>query len=174
VRGVNLGSDDVVVDMVAIKRASSILSVTENGYGKRTEVGEYRLTKRGAKGVINIKTSQRNGKVVAVKEVLNEDELMLVTAKGVINRQSVGSISVIGRNTQGVRLVKLDEGDKVVDVARVVSESEEAVDQAELSGGRPAHPAGDALDLAVDRAVEDFEDGDSGTDDTDEAPDEDE
>jgi DNA gyrase subunit A len=160
--------------MEVLSYGQTLFSVTENGFGKRTSIDEYPVHKRGGKGVIDIKTSQRNGKVVAVKEVLNEDELMLVTAKGVINRQSVGSISVIGRNTQGVRLVKLDEGDKVVDVARVVSESEEAVDQAELSGGRPAHPAGDALDLAVDRAVEDFEDGDSGTDDTDEAPDEDE
>jgi DNA gyrase subunit A len=155
VRGVSLGADDVVVDMVAIKRASSILSVTENGYGKRTEVGEYRLTRRGAKGVINIKTSERNGKVVAVKEVLDEDELMLVTAKGVINRQSVRSISVIGRNTQGVRLVRLDDGDKVVDVARVVSESEEAVELAEQSKARTSS-GGDALNRALDRAMEDF------------------
>jgi len=172
VRGVNLGEGDEVVDMVAIKRASSILSVTENGYGKRTEVGEYRLTRRGAKGVINIKTSDRNGKVVAVKEVLDEDELMLVTAKGVINRQSVKSISVIGRNTQGVRLVRLDEGDKLVDVARVVSESEEAVDLAEQAQNRPSS-GGDALDRALERATDDLAEG-SGDDEVeaDETPEE--
>jgi DNA gyrase subunit A len=156
VRGVNLGKDDVVIGMVAIKRASTLLSVTENGYGKRTAVEEYRLTKRGAKGVINIKTTERNGKVVSIKEVLDEDELMLVTARGVINRQSVGSISVIGRNTQGVRLVKLDSGDSVVDVARVVRESEEAVDAAEQIKAAEA-PGGDALDQAIERATEDAE-----------------
>ena len=156
VRGVNLGKNDVVIGMVAIKRASTLLSVTENGYGKRTAVEEYRLTKRGAKGVINIKTTARNGKVVSIKEVLDEDELMLVTAGGVINRQSVGSISVIGRNTQGVRLVKLDSGDSVVDVARVVRESEEAVDAAEQSKAAEA-PALDALDQAIERATEDAE-----------------
>ncbi len=158
VRGVSLGKDDVVIGMVAIKRASTILSVTENGYGKRTPINEYRLTKRGARGVINIKTTDRNGKVVAIKEVLDSDELMLVTAQGVVNRQSVGSISVIGRNTQGVRLVRLDLNDTVVDVARVVKETEEAVDAAEQS---QQEMAGDrnALDQAVERAVEDAEAG---------------
>jgi DNA gyrase subunit A len=153
VRGVSLTKGDYVIGMVAIKRASTLLSVTENGFGKRTEVEEYRLTKRGAKGVINIKTTERNGKVVAIKEVLDADELMLVTKKGVINRQSVGSISVIGRNTQGVRLVRLDQGDKVVDVARVVKESAEAVDQAEGIA-----PAGDPLQQAIERATEDASD----------------
>jgi len=165
VRGVSLGKDDVVIGMVAIKRASTILSVTENGYGKRTPINEYRLTKRGARGVINIKTTDRNGKVVAIKEVLDSDELMLVTAQGVVNRQSVGSISVIGRNTQGVRLVRLDLNDTVVDVARVVKETEEAVDAAEQS---QQEMAGDrnALDQAVERAVEDAEAGsDDGSDD---------
>jgi len=167
VRGVNLSGDDFVIGMVAVKRASTILAVTENGFGKRTEVEEYRLTKRGAKGVINIKTTERNGKVVAIKEVLDSDELMLVTQKGVINRQSVGSISVIGRNTQGVRLVRLDSGDKVVDVARVVNESEEAVDAAEQEGAVEGGGRG-ALDIAIDRAMEDAENEPADEDDVEE------
>jgi len=174
VRGVNLTKDDVVIGMVAVKRASTILVVTENGYGKRTNIEEYRLTKRGAKGVINVKTTERNGKVVAIKEVLDADELMLVTQNGVINRQSVGSISVIGRNTQGVRLIRLDSGDKVVDVARVVSESEESVDAAEMEVKGEVGDRG-ALDEAVARAMEDADaeaedeyEEDEGEDETEE------
>lgn len=169
VRGVNLSEDDLVVGMIAIKRTCTVLTVTENGYGKRTDVDQYRMTRRGAKGVINIKTTDRNGKVVAIKEVLDSDELMLVTEQGVINRQSVGSISVIGRNTQGVRLVRLDQGDRVVDVARVVSESSESSDSTALSDG-PEDGSGDdeaaggrgALDEAVDRAMDDAGEDDKG------------
>lgn len=170
VRGVNLSEDDLVVGMIAIKRTCTVLSVTENGFGKRTDVDQYRMTRRGAKGVINIKTTDRNGKVVAVMEVLDSDELMLVTEQGVINRQSVGSISVIGRNTQGVRLVRLDQGDRVVDVARVVSESSDsaAMSDAPEDGSADHEAAGGrgALDEAVDRAMED-----AGEDDKDDSVD---
>jgi DNA gyrase subunit A len=162
VRGVSLQESDVVIGMVAVKRASTILVVTENGFGKRTDIDEYRITKRGAKGVINIKTTDRNGKVVAIKEVLDSDELMLVTKNGVINRQSVGSISIIGRNTQGVRLIRLDEGDKVVDVARVVSESDETVDAAEQESGAQGGDRG-ALDTAIERAMDDATAGEDDT-----------
>lgn len=170
VRGVNLSEDDLVVGMIAIKRTCTVLSVTENGFGKRTDVDQYRMTRRGAKGVINIKTTDRNGKVVAVMEVLDSDELMLVTEQGVINRQSVGSISVIGRNTQGVRLVRLDQGDRVVDVARVVSESSDSAAMSDApEDGSADHEAADgrgALDEAVDRAMED-----AGEDDKDDSVD---
>ena len=130
VKGITLEKNDFVIGMVVIKRDSTLLSVTENGYGKRSPISDYRLTNRGGKGVINIKTTDRNGKVVAIKEVLDEDELMVITQRGMIIRLPVKTIKVIGRNTQGVRLINLDSGDKVTDVARVVkSEEEEKVEE---------------------------------------------
>jgi DNA gyrase subunit A len=98
------------------------LVVTENGYGKRTSIDDYRITNRGGKGIINIKTSERNGEVVTIKEVLDDDELILITKKGIANRQAVREIKVIGRNTQGVRLITLKGNDVVIDVARVAKE----------------------------------------------------
>jgi len=103
-----------------VKRDATLLTVTENGFGKRTNISDYRVTNRGGKGIINIKTTQRNGKVVDIKEVVTDDELMLITQKGIIIRQPVKQITVIGRATQGVKLINLDKGDKVTDVARVV------------------------------------------------------
>ncbi|MCH7691604.1 MAG: hypothetical protein IIA17_11255 [candidate division Zixibacteria bacterium] len=122
VKGIRLAKGDYVIGMVVVKRDSTILVVTENGYGKRTNIDDYRITNRGGKGVINVKTSDRNGEVVAIKEVLDKDELILITKRGIANRQSVKDINVIGRNTQGVRLISLRSGDVVVDVARVVTE----------------------------------------------------
>lgn len=90
--------------------------------GKRSKVDSYRLQKRGGKGVINLKTTDKNGLVVAVKAVSEEEQLMMITRQGVVNRQRVSEISVIGRATQGVKLVNLDDGDAVVDVARVITE----------------------------------------------------
>jgi DNA gyrase subunit A len=121
VKGVTLAKKDRVIGMVVVKRDSTLLSVTENGFGKRTDIADYRVTNRGGKGVINIKTTERNGKVVDIKEVLTDDELMLITQKGIIIRQPVGQIKTIGRATQGVKLINLDPGDKLVDVARVVT-----------------------------------------------------
>jgi DNA gyrase subunit A len=126
VRGVKLEKGDYVIGMVVVKRDSSLLVVTENGYGKRTAIEDYRVTNRGGKGVINVKTSDRNGEVVSIKEVLDNDELILITKKGIANRQPVKDIKVIGRNTQGVRLISLKPGDLVTDVARVVKEEEDS------------------------------------------------
>jgi len=123
VRGINLTKKDVVVGMVVVDRDdATLLVVTEGGMGKRTDVDAYRLQQRGGKGVINIKTSPKTGLVVAIKSVIDEDELMFITRGGVINRQRVSEIRTIGRATQGVRLVNLDEKDKVMDVARVIAE----------------------------------------------------
>ncbi len=122
VKGINLAKKDYVIGMVVVKRDSSLLVVTENGYGKRTSIDDYRITNRGGKGVINVKTTERNGEVVAIKEVLNDDELILITKHGIANRQSVNQITVIGRNTQGVRLITLKDDDLVTDVARVARE----------------------------------------------------
>ncbi len=125
VRGVTLEEGDIVIGMVVVKRATTLLSVTENGFGKRSEISEYRLTNRGGKGVINIKTTDRNGKVIAIKEVVDDDELMIVSQGGIIIRLPLTSVRVLGRATQGVKLINLDKGDKVIDVARVVKSEEE-------------------------------------------------
>jgi DNA gyrase subunit A len=122
VRGITLDEKDFVIGMVVVKRDSTLLVVTENGFGKRTSIEDYRVTNRGGKGVINVKTTDRNGEVVSIKEVLNDDELIIITRNGIANRQNVKDISVIGRNTQGVRLISLKNGDVVTDVARVVKE----------------------------------------------------
>ncbi len=117
VRGIRLVGDDRVVSMIIVDDTHQVLTVTENGYGKRTEVAEYRKTNRGGSGIINIKTSDRNGPVVALKGVTGNDDIMLMTKNGIIIRCDVNRISVIGRNTQGVRLINLEENDKVVDIA---------------------------------------------------------
>lgn len=132
VRGINLADEDQVVSMVAVRRDSSLMSITENGYGKRTNIENYRLTRRAGKGVINIKTSRRNGSVVTVREVDDDVEVIIITMKGVVIRLPVRDLRTIGRNTQGVRLINVAEGDKVVDVSTVaVSEEEEETGQGE-------------------------------------------
>jgi DNA gyrase subunit A len=133
VRGVTLEEGDVVIGMVVVKRTTTLLSVTENGFGKRSEIADYRLTNRGGKGVINIKTTDRNGKVIAIKEVVDDDELMIVSQGGIIIRLPIASVRVLSRATQGVKLINLDKGDKVIDVARVVK-SEEEVGNGETNG----------------------------------------
>ena len=124
VRGLDLKGDDVVVGMVVVRPDSKLLVVSEKGLGKRSEVDAYRLQRRGGKGVINLKTSEKTGKVVAVKAVQEDEQLMIITRNGVVNRQRVSEISVIGRATQGVKLVNLDKGDTVVDVARIITDEE--------------------------------------------------
>jgi DNA gyrase subunit A len=134
VRGINLLKGDIVVGMVVLARPdTTLLVLTEGGMGKRTSVDAYRFQHRGGKGVINIKTSEKTGKVVAIKSVIDEDELMIITRNGVVNRQRVSEIRTIGRATQGVRLVNLDEGDQVMDVARVVQEN--GIDEEAGPGG---------------------------------------
>ena len=122
--GIRLGKD-YVIGMVRGK--GSLFSVTENGYGKRSNIEDYRLVHRGGKGVLNIKTKfiysdSRNEGVIGVKNVFDDDELMFITLKGVIIRVKVSQFKNIGRNTSGIRLIKLGEGDKVVSIAKVVNE----------------------------------------------------
>ncbi len=119
VRGVNLASKDYLISAVVVKRESTLLTVTENGYGKRSDIADYRVTNRGGKGVINIRATERNGEVVIVKEVVDEDEILFITQRGIVNRIGVSSIRSMSRATQGVRLIGLDKGDKVIDVAKV-------------------------------------------------------
>ena len=125
VKGITLEAGDTVVGAELAKASATLLTVTENGYGKRTAIEDYRLTHRGGKGVIDIKTSDRNGKVVAMLQVTDADELMLITNKGTLIRTRVADVSVIGRNTQGVRLMGLQqEGEKVVGSTRAPEERE--------------------------------------------------
>lgn len=135
VRGVSLQGDDVVVGMVVVQAEEVLLTVCAHGYGKRTPVSDYRLTNRGGKGVINIKTTDRNGPVVSVMRVKDDDDVVIVTQNGILIRQEIEGVSVIGRNTQGVRLINLDEGDQVIGVALVVNQDEAEKDQA---GGETA------------------------------------
>ncbi len=146
VRGINLAPGDSVVGMVVVQRGATLLTATDRGMGKRSEVDDYRPQRRGGKGLINLKITPKTGRVVAVKEVTDDDELMLVTRNGVINRQPAREIRVIGRNTQGVRLISLDEGDKLVDVARVISDSHPELSDAESSVDEPDEDMGDELE----------------------------
>jgi DNA gyrase subunit A len=127
VRGMTLEDDDVVIGMAILNEHftdSTLFTVTENGYGKRTEIGEYRCQSRGGKGVITIKTTERNGCVVDIKQVSDENDLMLITDQGKILRVSVAGFSIIGRNTQGVRLMVKEENERVVAVARLAEKEE--------------------------------------------------
>jgi DNA gyrase subunit A len=126
VRAIKLGKGDEVIGLVAVKRAgASILIVTDMGYGKRSELADYRITRRGGKGVITMKSSDKNGNMISIREVTDTDDLMIITNKGIMIRQHVDDIRVMGRNTQGVRLIKLDAKDKISAVASVVGEEEE-------------------------------------------------
>jgi DNA gyrase subunit A len=125
VKGVELRGDDAVVAMEVLAEGASILAVTENGYGKRTPLSAYRLQRRGGKGVINIRTTPRNGRVVGVMQVSGQDELMMITQEGRISRLRVAEIREVGRNAQGVKLQGLQEGDRVAAITRLVSEEEE-------------------------------------------------
>ena len=123
VRGINLGKKDTVVGMeVIIDKKATLLTVTENGFSKRTEAQEYRIQSRGGKGIINLKVTSKNGPVVGLKLVSDRDDLMIITSKGMVVRCAVKDIRATGRSAQGVRIIKLGKADKVVSVARVVKE----------------------------------------------------
>jgi DNA gyrase subunit A len=124
VRGISLSKKDGVIGMVVVKREGTLLSVTALGFGKRTLIKEYRLTHRAGKGIKNFKISDKTGKLISIKEVVDDDDLMLITNKGVLLRIHVGNIRSTGRDTMGVRLMRLDTGDIVSDVARIISEGE--------------------------------------------------
>jgi len=119
VRGIRLGKEDKVIGMIIAKDNETVLTITENGYGKRTRIEEYRLISRGGKGVRNIICSPRNGKVMGIISVKDDDEIMVISKKGILIRIPVRNINIIGRNTQGVRIMKLGEGDKVVSIAKI-------------------------------------------------------
>jgi DNA gyrase subunit A len=123
--GMKLDEGDKVVSMEILTLGFDILTVSEGGYGKRTEMAEYRLQSRGGKGIITMKTTDKTGRVIGVQQVTQEDQLMLISNKGKIIRLRIKDIRVIGRNTQGVRLIELEEGERVVSLARLAEKEEE-------------------------------------------------
>jgi DNA gyrase subunit A len=126
VKGITLSSkDDKVVGMLLIKReGTTVLVATENGFGKRTDISQYRPQRRGGKGVLTMKTTDRVGKMIAIKEAIDSDDLMIITTRGVLIRQPVSKIRAIGRATQGVKLINLDKGSKVASITRIISDDE--------------------------------------------------
>ncbi|MFH1798578.1 MAG: DNA gyrase subunit A [Candidatus Omnitrophota bacterium] len=125
VKGINLNKKDKVVGMVKVEDQGTLLTVTEKGFGKRTEFGEYRLQSRGGSGVINLKIVEKNGAVVGIKSVREEDEIMLISIKGMVVRVGVSGIRNIGRSTQGVKVINLKSQDKLTSVANVIAKEEE-------------------------------------------------
>jgi DNA gyrase subunit A len=125
VRGISLRDNDEVVAMEVVREGGTLLTVAQNGYGKRTELDEYRLQSRGGVGIINIQTSDRNGKVVGIAYVHDDDELMIISQQGMILRMRAGDVRAIGRATQGVRLIEMEEGDEVVAIAKLAEKEEE-------------------------------------------------
>ncbi|MDX8346086.1 DNA gyrase subunit A [Rossellomorea sp. YZS02] len=125
VKGINLSDDDIVVGMEILEDKSDVLVVTVNGYGKRTPASEYRIQTRGGKGLKTCNVTERNGELVSVKAVTGEEDLMIITAHGVLIRMDVNDISTTGRNTQGVKLIRLQESEFVSTVAKVEKEDDE-------------------------------------------------
>src|SRR5262249_31914418 len=126
VRGIALRDEDFVVAMEIVSAGGTLLSVTEHGYGKRTEIDEYRVQSRGGVGGINIATTDRNGHVVGVAYVLEGDELLLITQQGMILRMQANDVRAIGRATQGVRLIDIEGDDKLVSIAKLAEKEEDA------------------------------------------------
>jgi len=168
VRGMRLGEDEKLVGMISVPPedadAIDVLAVAEKGYGKRTELGNYRVQGRGGKGLITMNCTQRTGSLVAIKGVRNDEDLMIITENGIMIRTSVDQISTMGRNTQGVRVINLKDGDSIADVTRVVIEEEpDVAEDAERSedaagdsaSGTVAHAQGNgATDGAPDPTSE--------------------
>ena len=144
VTGIRMRAGDRVIDLVVVDADGTALTISENGYGKRTKFGEYPTRSRGGLGVINIKTSRRNGKVVDMMAVKNDEDLMMVTHTGMIVRVPIRGISKLGRNTQGVRLIRLRKEDKVVSAARVPHEEEEEQEPAGEADQGAATPQADS------------------------------
>jgi DNA gyrase subunit A len=156
VRGITLRDDDEVVGMEVVRPGGTVLTVAQNGYGKRTALDEYRITSRGGYGIINIQTSDRNGKVVGMAYVHDDDEVMLISQQGMILRMKAGDVRVIGRATQGVRLLGMDEGDQVVAIAKLLERDDEP------ANGSPA--------AASDAAGTSLTDGSTGEPEVPEMP----
>jgi len=154
--GIRLTKGDRVIGMEVLRPNSTILTVCENGYGKRSKAEDYRLIHRGGKGVINVKVTERNGEVISIKEVIDDDELIMLTQEGMSIRVNVGDIRVISRNTQGVRLINLKQNDKIVAVARMEEKEEgkEVAEGEEVAGEEEAVEEGGGKEATKEEATE--------------------
>ena len=135
VRGISLREGDTIVAMEVLKPGGTILSVTEQGYGKRTELGEYRIQSRGGIGIINIQTSERNGKVVGILQVTDDDELMLITQQGKTLRMAARDVRTIGRSTQGVKMIDIEGEDRAVSIARLAEQDDDGGEKVDAGEG---------------------------------------
>ena len=124
VRGIKLAPDDYVIGSIVVRRSATLLVVTDKGFGKRSNIADYRITRRGGKGIITVKTGEKSGKLIAMLEAQDNDELVIITVKGMVIRQGVKDIRTIGRNTQGVRVIRLNDGDRIADIAKIIIEDE--------------------------------------------------
>jgi len=131
VKGIQLDEDDYVIDMGLVSDEGEILTISENGYGKRTPIDEYRVQKRGGRGIITMKITEKTGNLAALKVVNEDDELMMINSEGIIIRISVDEISTMSRNTQGVMLMRMEEGNKVVSVAKIKKDEDEDLEAKE-------------------------------------------
>jgi DNA gyrase subunit A len=143
VKGITLEENDEVVSLEILSPGASVLTVAENGYGKRTDIAEYRVQARGGKGIITMKATERTGGVIGVQQVTDDDNLMLVTSTGKIIRLRVGDIRMIGRNTQGVRLIDIEEGERVVSLARLAEQDDDDAGTAGATGNSVGSDASD-------------------------------
>lgn len=126
VRGISLAKKDEVVGLIVIKRQGTILVVTQNGFGKRSDITDYRITKRGGKGVTTVKITDKTGTMISMMEVSDNEELVIISEQGMVIRQSLKELRVMGRNTQGNRLIRLKDGDNIADVAKIVPEDDDS------------------------------------------------
>ena len=161
VRGIRIAEGESVISLIVVEEEGDILTATVNGYGKRSSTTDYPVKGRGGKGVIDIKTTERNGDVVGAVQVQESDEVMLITDGGTLIRTAVDGISVLGRNTQGVRLIRVGDEEKMVQLVRVVNEDDEEVTGAD-TGASPA--TGGAADNSADEADQPSDDAGSDTD----------
>ena len=129
VRGMRVQENEVVIGMIVIRRSGTVLAVSENGFGKRTGIDAYPLRRRGGKGVMTIRITKKVGKMISIKEVVDTDDLMIITEEGIMIRQPIASIRTIGRATQGVKLIRLDENDSIASVTRVMEKAENNGDE---------------------------------------------
>jgi DNA gyrase subunit A len=126
VKGIRMSfKDDFVIGMLVVKREGQVLVVSSKGFGKRSKLEKYREQKRGGKGVFTLKANKKTGKLISIMEVVNEDDLMIITDTGIMIRQSIDKLNVIGRNTQGVKLLRLDEKSSIASVTKVIKEENE-------------------------------------------------
>jgi DNA gyrase subunit A len=167
VRGINLAETDHAIGMICVNREDAqLLVVTEKGYGKRSDISDYRITSRGAKGVKSLNITEKIGNLVSIKEVTDDDDLMIITTRGILIRMHVADLRIMGRNTQGVKLIKLSDKDGIASVTRIVrdeDEEEEALEGAELVEGA----------VAIEPNTEATSETTEPSDDTEEAPEED-